>query len=230
MADDQGTPDFLNLPRVTPKKEPLTKHERALLKTSYEDLHKRTRVLSFDIDKFKKRITGTERSQQLFYAHLYVDHVITKMLLDALKVPEAIHQSRMNFMQKLDLLFALGLMPKDVAAAVKKLNNLRNNIAHKLDFEITDKMVRDFSNCMPRDVKDAVAAQQYHEGSIRLTFSGLLYALLMETERIRQHNALRRLLMEKEYASHKFIFGQTRKGFKRKKKNGEAQVRSDSPF
>ena len=56
-----------------------------------EELKARTNVFSFDRAKFEARIVTGEPWQQLLQAHLYFDHVITRMLTDALKNPTAIN-------------------------------------------------------------------------------------------------------------------------------------------
>jgi hypothetical protein len=52
------------------------------------ELRKRVEVFSFDDEQLKARISTGERWQQLLQAHLYFDHVITRLLVDELANPD----------------------------------------------------------------------------------------------------------------------------------------------
>jgi hypothetical protein len=91
------------------KRNPLTPEELDLLATPDEELRNGTKTFSFDRKRFEARISSRERWQQLLQAHLYFDHVITQLLVDALANPDVINAQRMGFVQKLQLIQALGL-------------------------------------------------------------------------------------------------------------------------
>jgi hypothetical protein len=98
----------------------------------------------------------------------------------------------MSFLQKLQLIEALGLLPADLASTVVFINGLRNNIAHDLNFEISDKNERDFINCTPKWLRDVMEADKEREPG-PLLFHELLRIVLLQIEVIRQGHVFRRL-------------------------------------
>lgn len=175
---------------------PITAEDLELLATPDEELVGRSSVFSFDADKFKARISTGDRWQQLLQAHLYFDHVITQMLVDALANPDAINASRMSFLQKLQLIQALGLLSAELVATIEFVNGIRNKIAHDLNFEINDKEERDLSNCTPKRLRDIMEADEDRvPGPLR--FYELLLILLLQIEIIRQDHACNRLIGRK---------------------------------
>jgi hypothetical protein len=89
----------------------LTQYELELLATPTEELKQRTSVFSFERDRFEARISTGEHWQQLLQAHLYLDHVITQILSEALDNPDAVSLNRMGFAQKCQFILALNLLP-----------------------------------------------------------------------------------------------------------------------
>lgn len=177
--------------RVKADRPPLTAADLELLSTPDIELRKRVEVFSFDDAQFKARISTGEKWQQLIQAHLYYDHVITSLLVDALVNAEAINASRMGFLQKLKLVEALGLIPDELISTVEFINSLRNKIAHDLKFELNEKDERDFTNCTPKRLRDIMLTENRESGPIR--FHELLRIVLLQIEVIRQGLAFRRL-------------------------------------
>ena len=171
---------------------PLTQFELELLATPTEELKQRTSVFSFDRDRFEARISTGEHWQQLLQAHLYYDHVITQLLSDALDNPDAVSLNRMGFAQKCQFILALNLLPAPLVSTVEAINGLRNKIAHDLNFEISDKDVRDIESCTPKYLRDIAETEDDRKpGPLR--FNELLRVVLFQIEVLRQNNVLGRL-------------------------------------
>lgn len=182
--------------RANEEHSPLTAEDLKLLATPSEELRKHTEVFSYDEDRFKARVSDGERWQQLLQAHLYYDHVITRLLVDALVKPDAINATRMSFLQKLQLINALGLLSDEIVSTVEAINKLRNKIAHRLDFEISDKDVSDLGNTTPRRLRDIAMTEKDREaGPIR--FHELLRIVLLQIEVCRQEHAFNRVQTRK---------------------------------
>jgi hypothetical protein len=75
-------------PHVSVERPPITAEDLELLATPDAELRKRVEVFSFDDEQLKARISTGERWQQLLQAHLYFDHVITRLLVDELANPD----------------------------------------------------------------------------------------------------------------------------------------------
>lgn len=175
----------------------ISQEDLALLATPMSELKKQTHVFSFDADRFKSRILSDgERWQHLLQAHLYFDHVITRMLEDALPNAGAVDLDRMAFSQKLRFIAAMKLLSSELVSTVTHINDLRNKIAHNLEFEITDQHELDLKNCTPKGLREIMETDKDHKpGPLR--FNELLYVVLLQIEVIRHSHALERLNMRK---------------------------------
>jgi hypothetical protein len=182
--------------RRYPPRPPLTEDDLKLLSTSTDELTAEARKFSFDREKFKARLYKGERWQQLIQAHLYIDHVLTQLLVEALKRPNEIQASRLGFSQKLDLINALDLIPEDFIAPIQFINKLRNKIAHQLDFLISEKDDTDFANCTPKFLREELSEEKDRDGG-PLKLHELLFGLVLMLEIFRQQNALNRIQSRK---------------------------------
>lgn len=190
----------------------LTDDELAFLELSRGDLEQQANVFSFDMDAFVKLVARGRLWEQVLRSHLYFDHVVTQMLLEGLKNPDAIQARRMGFAQKLDLLDALGLIRKDFLAPLKVINDLRNRLAHRLEFKVSLKIVRDLENCTPRYMRE-FAGKTFKKR--RLTLSELLLVNLTNLEVTRQKHVFSRL-------KHRYEILRLRSLLKRASKIGPA--------
>jgi hypothetical protein len=196
LTSEEDPPVHFVLRGVASPRPPLTAEDLALLATPDAELRKRVQIFSFDQERFKARISTGDRWQQLLQAHLYFDHVITQLLVEALAKPDAIGAGRMSFLQKLQLIEALGLLPTELVPTVVFINGLRNKIAHDLNFEISDKDERDLANCTPKRLREIMETDKEREpGALR--FHELLRVVLLQIEAIRQSKAFMRLLERK---------------------------------
>jgi hypothetical protein len=146
--------------------EPFSPEDLELLATPDAEIRREASVCSFDQKKLADRIRTGEHWQQLLQAHLYYDHVVTYMLTEELKNPDAINVKRMGFFQKLRLVRAMGLLPEALTVVVERINSLRNKIAHELNFEIDDNQVQELCAL--------IAPSPYPEGEEPLTFNVML--------------------------------------------------------
>jgi hypothetical protein len=180
---------------------PLTPEDLDLLATPDEELAGKVSGLCFDYEQFTGRVFKGDRWQQLLQAHLYFDHVITRMLEEALPNPDAMKLRRTTFSQKVQLLCAMDLLPSSLIPPVEYINGLRNKIAHRLDFEISDDAVSNLINCTPKRLRQVALEQRALEqrGPVdgSLSFHEVLHILLIQLETLRQDHANQRLLRRK---------------------------------
>ena len=182
-----------------PKRSDVGQEDAELIELSEDDLRKRTAVFSFDQILMRDRLNSGEDWHKVVMGHLYVDHIFINMLAEALPNSASIKLSRLGFQQKLELVDAMGLVPKELVGVANLINRIRNKIAHSLDFSITEKDQTDLRNSVPKDMRDALTMANVH--SIRFTIdesgvpnlSGLLFVTVLQTDLVRQQNAYRRL-------------------------------------
>jgi hypothetical protein len=171
--------------------EPFSPEDLKLLATPDAEIRREASVCSFDQKKLAKRIRTGEHWQQLLQAHLYYDHVVTCILTEELKNPDAINVKRMGFYQKLRLIRAMGLLPEKLTVVIESINSLRNRIAHELDFEIDENQVQ--------ALRALIAPSPFPEGEAPLKFNEMLFAALLRIEDIRQHHSARRRATRKAF-------------------------------
>ena len=167
-----------------------------LLATPDSEIIKACQDFCFDYEKFTTRIETGERWHQLMQCHLHFEHVIDHMLREALPFPDEISFGRMGFRQRLDLVRALDLLPISLVSPIKRITKMRNDVAHKLDFEIVDQAVEDLKNSIPVKLRDAILADE-KRSLPQIEFFELLSVVLVQTEIIRQSQAARRILAKK---------------------------------
>ena len=165
--------------------------ERNLFEETEEEIRARKKVYCFDVKGFDLRISSGDPWQRIVLGHLYFEHVVGQTLLEALIRPEAISLSRMGYSQRIELAFAMGILEEDLVLALRKLNSLRNRLAHDLTFQISDQDVLDFSNCTQPEIKSAIRTAK---GGSELTLYDLLRGNMILLESQRQKNAVVREL------------------------------------
>lgn len=186
------------MPPLVPDRKPraFTEEEKLLLATSTQKLEEQTAEMSFDIDKLVSRLKG-EKWQQVLQAHLYFDHVVSALLTEELKNPNAIDTKRMGFSQKLQLVHAFGLMPEDLVPVVSIVNKIRNRLAHDLEASIGDDELVQIKSSLPKWFKKHVMTKTELDAPEALR--NIMVFVLTYLEMARQKNALRRLQQRKAY-------------------------------
>lgn len=76
-------------------------------------------------------------------AHLYIENELNKLLRKSLKYPDDLIGTKMRFIDKLRLVFAMGIIPMEEMEVMVKVNKLRNSFSHNLDYVINESIVND---------------------------------------------------------------------------------------
>ncbi|WP_068792275.1 hypothetical protein [Brevibacillus laterosporus] len=104
-----------------------------------------TRVLLQLVEEFERKLfeftnstDGKDFLQAILKGHLYIEQELNLLLNKHLKYPEHLDK-RMNFISKLNLVFALGVIESQEKEVIVRINELRNKYAHKVDFEINQE-------------------------------------------------------------------------------------------
>lgn len=113
-----------------------TDEDRALVAKSADEIRAEVSVFSFDISALKRRVQDDDAAQAFIQAHLYLDHVVSRLLSENVPFPRQLQLDRSSFSQKLQLVAALGLLRPGHIAPIKVINSIRNKIAHQLDYSV----------------------------------------------------------------------------------------------
>lgn len=101
-------------------------------------VEKRLEDLSKGFDSFVKDTRGENELQVIIRGHLYVENEIDNLLKLKLEKPQHLYDSNFMFYSKLKTALALGLIAEENKNAYIRLNKIRNNFAHNLNYELTE--------------------------------------------------------------------------------------------
>ncbi|MBT1443414.1 hypothetical protein KJI95_02605 [Shewanella sp. JM162201] len=76
---------------------------------------------------------------RILRAHLFVEHFITECLVSFNPALGNIKEARLTFSQKLTLIEGYSEETKELARGIKRLNKIRNQLAHNLSGTVTDQ-------------------------------------------------------------------------------------------
>ena len=191
-----------------PTQEPINAQHLELLATSDDDIRQAHEIFSFDVNAFEERLKDQDRWSQLVQGHLYFEHVVDRLLREALPNPEEISLRRMGFSQRLDLVHALGLLSKPMISVLRSISGLRNRTAHDLAFEISDEDVANLRNATPKDLIDAVVKQEDRPKRPVNLFE-ILHVVLVNADIWRQNLEVQRQLTVKSVVRLRTVLEKT---------------------
>ena len=157
------------------------------MKTLEEAEVRKASELSFTKEQMANHLRGPDHVNAIIKGHLYFEHVLITAIQDALEYPDEVNVRQLSFPAKLNLATALGQLPKEMKTAGSILNDLRNKIAHRIDFEFTSEDRDRLWYALPESLRDTVldfkqvAKDQHHV----VTIHHILVAFLMTAETYR---------------------------------------------
>jgi hypothetical protein len=98
--------------------------------------------------------------------HLYVEWELLASLNIALPHPEVADLSRLPFRHTVSLVAAHGLMAADDQGGFKRLNELRNNLAHRLEVSITENDEQSLVNAIGPRHRERLEQLRAYNGQV----------------------------------------------------------------
>lgn len=92
--------------------------------------------------KFANDINEETYLQIILKGHLYIENRLIELIKVKLVNPHAINLNDLNFPTKINLARALGLLDNKKSKLLRNLNRIRNNLAHDLNFELSDGEIK----------------------------------------------------------------------------------------
>lgn len=160
----------------------LTNEDLELLRTPDVELDRQCRVMSFDADRMQERISGSAWHDAI-QAHLYFDHIVSKILFEGFPRPQSLQLERLSFAQKLDLAAASALIDADLIAFLRGINSLRNAIAHNLEFDVTEEEISKVLSRLPSRYARIVRNEEPPEQGVTLRKSFVVMTILLDLHR-----------------------------------------------
>lgn len=183
---------------VTDRKPKATPEDIALVRKTDDEIKAEVSVFSFDIPALKKRVQDDDPAQAFIQAHLYLDHVVTRLLSEGVPFPKHLQLDRTGFTQKLQLVAALGLLHPVHIPPIKVVNGIRNKIAHQLDYVVTHKDETKLRSSLPK------GTDREDDGS-QTSLAGLLRLLAVMIDVERQQRAFERAKRSQAVANARVV-------------------------
>lgn len=180
------------------KTERATPEDIALVKKAEEEIKTEVSVFSFDLRSLKKRVRDDNPAQAFIQAHLYLDHVVTRLLSESVPSPRFLQLDRTGFTQKLQLVAAMGLLHPGHIAPIKVVNSIRNKIAHQLDYVVKPDDETKLRSALGKGV------DREEDGSLT-SLAGVLRLLAVMIDVERQHRAFERAMKAKAFANVRVV-------------------------
>ncbi|MBS1301425.1 hypothetical protein [Loktanella sp. SALINAS62] len=168
--------------------------DEILLVTPEEEVAASLVIHCFDQAECIRCLKFGDDWQKLIKGHLYFEKVLSEILRGQLAYPEEIKLARIAFQQKLQLISAMGLLPRSYIASIRFLSGIRNKLAHDLDFEVSDEDKFNFLGLLPTALRAAIE-EKSAEG--KDDFGEPIYLLLSVTEAYRHHLWAKRVIGKK---------------------------------
>lgn len=113
--------------------------------------------IKVQLDKFssyrKVFINETKHDDVLMVilkVHLYIEKELVELTNIYFKHPLKLNDY--NFNSRLDILFALGVIEKELYDPIKSINHIRNRISHDLDFKFTEASYKKIYESLNKDI------------------------------------------------------------------------------
>ncbi|MGH7024557.1 MAG: hypothetical protein ACREEB_13360 [Caulobacteraceae bacterium] len=175
-----------------------TEEDIALVKRTEVEIRSGVSVISFDVGALKRRVRDDDAAQAFIHAHLYIDHVVTQMVSEAVPFPRHLQLDRAGFTQKLQLVAALGLLSPSFLAPIRVINAIRNKIAHKLDYVVTPDDETKLRSAIPK------GAGRAEDGSLT-PLPELLRLVTVIIDLQRQERAFERTMRRRAVANARVV-------------------------
>jgi hypothetical protein len=148
-------------------------------------------------DRFYDDVGNASAFEMVLRGHLWVEGELLRSLDAALPFPDRVDLSRVPFGSKVGLVAAHGLMHDDEQAGYRRLNALRNRMAHTLGEAVTEQDESDLINALGqrhRQQVDAVCEQGLTRVfPHRLHYSLIALCVSLQVDRQRMEDANERL-------------------------------------
>lgn len=133
--------------------------------------------------KLRIALESDSTLERVIRGHLFVESALISLIETKFLFPDRVDLARFSFQQKLDLALAHGFMWPEDEPSYRKLNALRNKIAHKLDYELDEQDIADISNCLGPQMKQAFDTWKPENANETISWIIALLCLRLHRER-----------------------------------------------
>jgi hypothetical protein len=161
------------------------------LQLNRDEQVRKTKVFSFDVLRMKRDVAQGDTLALVIRAHLYVEHILLQMLTESFVVSTTLDLRRLTFPMKVDLCVALGLLGTDWRGVIGKLNEVRNQAAHRLGVQLGDDQRHELWSLLPTELKTELLSDTGNADAVPL--ERIFQFLIILTDIQRQNAAASRI-------------------------------------
>lgn len=154
---------------------------------------------SFDFQAFEDAMKGADMLSMVIRGHLYLEHALIQMLVEAMVAPNEALVRRMNFPTKLDMCIALGLLHSDWREPVARVNEMRNRVAHRLNMQFSNAEKDALFGMFPPLVQKMTMDEVSVKDKSQLTWGNILRVFPVAMDIYRQQRLIDRI--KQKYAT-----------------------------
>jgi hypothetical protein len=126
--------------------------KKGVFKLEIEDEFLKAQLNKYSIYR-KEFVTETKHEDILMVilrVHMYIEKEMVELTKIYFNHPSKLE--KYTFKSRLDLLYALGVIEKELYDPIRVINDIRNKISHKLDFKFTDMTYKKLSDSLSKDI------------------------------------------------------------------------------
>jgi hypothetical protein len=165
-----------------------------------EEIEAEANKWSFDLQPFLDYMNPSSDWERIIRAHVYADFVLYTSLEEAFEQKDVFDADRLTFPQKLRLVCALGVIPRDAIGPFGALNRVRNGLVHRVDAPLSEKDKMDLRNSLPPRLHDAALSLANYDRDSPLSepdFKNILITMVIDIEVARRRAKLARLDLQR---------------------------------
>ncbi|WP_092800272.1 hypothetical protein [Rhodococcus globerulus] len=143
--------------------------------------------MNADEERLQVDLNSDSALEQTIRGHLWIESALIALIETTLLFPKHVDLARFSFVQKLELATAHGFVRPEDLPAYKRLNRIRNQLAHSLHAALSEQDMNDLINSLSPEIRKLY--EQYHLDRVSETWQdrfGVAISLLyfrLETER-----------------------------------------------
>jgi len=163
-----------------------------------ETLNRNAFVFCFDVIEFGKKIKANADWVKIVSAHLYIDHILTCCMEDHIQNEKYLpSDGRISTYDKINICASMGWIQEDMVPILRRINRIRNLLAHRLDFKVSIDDKNSIKHLMPKRYLDRYKEYKGNQGIKWIqrghVLAGLLGVIIVHLDMERQFSLRRKL-------------------------------------
>jgi hypothetical protein len=130
--------------------------------------------------------------------HQAIETALNFTISEGFVQPHVLEVKKINFMLKVDLAVAMGILDSNLRPIFEKINSIRNRFAHQRKSTVEEKEGKDLFNLLPAEFRKVVGITKFENSKnvLSYTIAGLFMSVKVSVARQRDEKAYEEVLHE----------------------------------